>query len=192
MRKKDRGRNTCNKGNGRRRILPRVPARPLSDVDTAAAPAYGPDAVMRDRINNCNLLSPIGLQELVSECSVESNVQYQTLLLTQAMRAMLGGREPHEQQVRAVRRLVYGFGDTILVARTGFGKSVVLHAYSVLTGNITLQMLCVGRALVTRQPTAQWQQHEASRRLKKRERSSLGQQTTAALMRGVYGVFGGC
>ncbi|KAH8691771.1 hypothetical protein GQ44DRAFT_636079 [Phaeosphaeriaceae sp. PMI808] len=58
---------------------------------------------------------------------------------------MLGGREPHEQQVRAVRRLVYGFGDTILVARTGFGKSVVLHAYSVLTGNITLQIIPLSR-----------------------------------------------
>jgi superfamily II DNA helicase RecQ len=32
-------------------------------------------------------------------------------------------------------------GDTMLVAKTGFGKSIVFHAYSVLTGRITLQLI---------------------------------------------------
>jgi superfamily II DNA helicase RecQ len=32
-------------------------------------------------------------------------------------------------------------GDTILVAKTGFGKSIVFHAYSVLTGRITIQLI---------------------------------------------------
>jgi superfamily II DNA helicase RecQ len=36
---------------------------------------------------------------------------------------------------------VYGLGDTILVAKTGFGKSIVFHAYSVLTGHITIQLI---------------------------------------------------
>jgi superfamily II DNA helicase RecQ len=32
-------------------------------------------------------------------------------------------------------------GDTILVAKTGFGKSIIFHAYSVLTGRITIQLI---------------------------------------------------
>lgn len=47
---------------------------------------------------------------------------------------------PHPEQVRVVRRLVYGLGDVLLVARTGFGKSLILHAYSVLTSKITIQI----------------------------------------------------
>src|SRR4029077_21285040 len=62
-------------------------------------------------------------------------------LLSSAMRRLLNGKEPQRQQVRALRRLVYGMGNTMLVAKTGFGKSIVFHAYSVLTGRITLQLI---------------------------------------------------
>ncbi|KAF1972713.1 hypothetical protein BU23DRAFT_467352, partial [Bimuria novae-zelandiae CBS 107.79] len=70
------------------------------------------------------------------------NVAHQVDLIRAALRRFLpSGCEPHAQQVEVVRRLVYGLGDTILVAKTGFGKSITLHAYSVLTGNITLQII---------------------------------------------------
>jgi len=48
---------------------------------------------------------------------------------------------PHIEQVRAVRRLVYSKGDTLFIARTGFGKSLILHSYTLLTGKITLQIV---------------------------------------------------
>ena len=36
---------------------------------------------------------------------------------------------------------MYGMGDTILVAKTDFDKSIIFHAYSVLTGQITIQLI---------------------------------------------------
>ena len=69
------------------------------------------------------------------------NVKHQTEMLTCAMCRLLGGKNPHSQQVRALRRLVYRIGDTILIAKTGFGKSIVFHAFSVLTGQITIQLI---------------------------------------------------
>lgn len=54
-----------------------------------------------------------------------------------------GGRPqtPHFEQIRALRRLIFGFGDTLLIARTGFGKSLIFHAFSILTGKITIQLV---------------------------------------------------
>ncbi|KAF1936420.1 hypothetical protein EJ02DRAFT_359193, partial [Clathrospora elynae] len=48
---------------------------------------------------------------------------------------------PRPQQVRALRRLIYGKRDVLLIACTGFGKSVIFHAYSILTRKITLQLV---------------------------------------------------
>ena len=69
------------------------------------------------------------------------NMEHQYMMLFHTMRRLLGGRDPHKQQVRTLRRLVYQLGDTILVAKTGFGKSIVFHAFSVLTGRITIQLI---------------------------------------------------
>ena len=43
--------------------------------------------------------------------------------------------------MRTLRRLIFGKGDTFLVAYTGFGKSLIFHAFSLLTGKITLQII---------------------------------------------------
>ena len=40
---------------------------------------------------------------------------------------------------------MYQLGDTILVAKTGFGKSIVFHAFSILTGQITIQLIPLSR-----------------------------------------------
>lgn len=63
--------------------------------------------------------------------------------LKQILQVMSPGSDhsPHMEQVRAVRRLVYGKGDTLLIARTGFGKSIILHSFSLLTRKITLQIV---------------------------------------------------
>ena len=46
--------------------------------------------------------------------------------------------EPHDEQVRTLRRLIFGKGDTLLITRTGFSKSLIFYAYSVLIGKITI------------------------------------------------------
>jgi len=51
------------------------------------------------------------------------------------------GWSPRTEQVRALRRLIFGESDVLLIARTGFGKSLIFHAYTVLTGKITLQII---------------------------------------------------
>ena len=55
--------------------------------------------------------------------------------------ARILGRPPRCEQVRTLRRLVFGRGDTLLIARTGWGKSIIFHASSVLTRMITLQII---------------------------------------------------
>jgi superfamily II DNA helicase RecQ len=50
-------------------------------------------------------------------------------------------RVPHPEQVRALRLLIFGQCDVLLIARTGFRKSVIFHAYSLLTRKITLQLI---------------------------------------------------
>jgi superfamily II DNA helicase RecQ len=92
-----------------------------------------------ERIEQVDNLTIPQLRALIRCC--EQSVEDQHHLLSRAMCRLLNGKEPHRQQVRALRRLVYGMGDTILVAKTGFGKSIVFHAYSVLTGRITIQLI---------------------------------------------------
>ena len=96
---------------------------------------------LRNRVHECDTLPLPQLRTLVEECQVEESVDYQEPLLKCILRKLLDGRNPRTEQVRAVRRLVFGFGDTILIAKTGFGKSVVFHAYSILTNNITIQII---------------------------------------------------
>ncbi|KAI1096669.1 P-loop containing nucleoside triphosphate hydrolase protein [Rostrohypoxylon terebratum] len=59
-------------------------------------------------------------------------------------RATPNGRprlQPREGQVQAIRRLVFRHGDTILIAWSGYGKTIVLQAASViLQGKIIVQI----------------------------------------------------
>lgn len=50
-------------------------------------------------------------------------------------------RTPRMEQTRTLRQLIFGQSDVLLVARTGFGKSLIFHAYSILTSKITLQLI---------------------------------------------------
>ena len=58
-----------------------------------------------------------------------------------ALTRLLEGRTPKPGQIWAVRRVIYSLGDTILIAGTGYGKSIVLHALSSLTEFITIQII---------------------------------------------------
>src|SRR5277367_429137 len=80
---------------------------------------------------------------IVKEAAQEENVLVQTAVLNACLWRMLhcmdpesGPREPRLEQVRVLRRLIFGKGDTLLVARIGFGKSIIFHSFSVLTGKI--------------------------------------------------------
>ena len=55
--------------------------------------------------------------------------------------ARILGKTPRYEQVRTLRRLIFNKGDTLLIARTGWGKSIIFHAFSVLTRLITLQII---------------------------------------------------
>src|SRR5438045_8973151 len=85
------------------------------------------------------------LLQLVQDGFHPKNVELQYTLLFHAMCQLLRGKEPHKQQVRVLCQLVYQLGDTILVAKTGFGKSIVFHAFSILTGQITIQLIPLSR-----------------------------------------------
>lgn len=74
-------------------------------------------------------------QRVIRLASLDDGIVRQKDILVACMRRLLCGKEPKEQQVRSLRRLVFGLGDTLLLAKTGFGKSIIFHAYSILTGH---------------------------------------------------------
>ncbi|EDN08358.1 predicted protein [Histoplasma mississippiense (nom. inval.)] len=49
--------------------------------------------------------------------------------------------QPRIEQVRILRRMIYGYSDTLFIARTGYGKSLILQSYTILTGKITIQLV---------------------------------------------------
>ena len=84
---------------------------------------------------------------VIKEARLEENVPEQPAVIETCLTRILrhlnpeSAHMPHPEQVRTLRRLIFGKGDTILIARTGFGKSIIFHAFSVLTGKITLQII---------------------------------------------------
>jgi superfamily II DNA or RNA helicase len=88
------------------------------------------------------------VKRLVKEVDNETycNYQYDVIrmllcrLLNDPQKPDKNDLQPHPEQVRAVRRLVFRHGDTLLIARTGFGKSIVMHAVPLLTDKISIQL----------------------------------------------------
>ena len=64
-------------------------------------------------------------------------------IIRQCLRKILKGKEPKQQQVDAVERLVFFQSDTIVIAATGFGKSIIYQAAPLLTGKSTIQIVPV-------------------------------------------------
>jgi hypothetical protein len=54
-------------------------------------------------------------------------------------------KDPRKIQLLVIRRLVFGSDDTILIAKTGFGKSLTFQAFTVLTGCWTIQLIPLNR-----------------------------------------------
>lgn len=87
------------------------------------------------------------MPSLIARFATETGVAQQYRVVELCLQRILhimkpgSGLRPHPEQVRVVRRLIYGKGDTLFIARTGFGKSLVLQSYSILTGQSTLQIV---------------------------------------------------
>jgi len=87
------------------------------------------------------------LPSVIDEARLEENVAVQPTVIEACLQRILhhttpgSPLTPRPEQVRALRRLIFGKGDTLLVARTGFGKSIIFHAFSILTSKITLQII---------------------------------------------------
>ena len=86
------------------------------------------------------------LPEVIDDARHPQNVAVQEQVISVCLERVLShaggpGLVPHVEQVRTLRRLIFSQGDVLLIARTGFGKSLIFHAYSILTRNITLQLV---------------------------------------------------
>lgn len=88
------------------------------------------------------------LRVVVDKARQCSNRAYQEEVVRACLQRLLNpdnqrtpSRTPRAEQVRTLRRLIYLRSDVLLIARTGFGKSLIFHAYSILTGLITLQVV---------------------------------------------------
>lgn len=68
-------------------------------------------------------------------------VEHQVDVLEVALACLFKVGPPHPAQLRVVRRIVYGIGDTLLIARTGFGKSLTFQAFCALTSKVALQLI---------------------------------------------------
>src|SRR5216117_474930 len=68
-----------------------------------------------------------------------------TLILNSGTRNGGSSRVPRHGQLEAIWRLVYQRGDTILIAKTGYGKTIVLQAVSVITCKVTIQIVPLSR-----------------------------------------------
>ena len=63
-----------------------------------------------------------------------------TLILNSGNRNGAAARRPRDGQLDAIWRIVYRQGDTILIAKTDYGKTIALQAVSVITGQVTVQI----------------------------------------------------
>jgi hypothetical protein len=80
------------------------------------------------------------LPSIITEAALEENVPIQNTVIEKSLERILfimnpqSPKKPRPEQTRTL----LGKGDTLLIARTGFGKSLIFHAYSILTGKITI------------------------------------------------------
>ena len=87
-------------------------------------------------------LDQIPLEELQAQvrCAQPASRETQLQLLRVAFRRFFS-YEARDTQVEALHSLVFQSDDTILIAQTGYGKSSVFHAFTLLTGKVTVMIL---------------------------------------------------
>jgi superfamily II DNA or RNA helicase len=92
------------------------------------------------QLQHLNNMSVAHLKVMVRLAAQETFSQHQSAVLAASLHRLFAV-EPREVQLRVVRRLVYSVGDTLLIARTGFGKSLTFQAYCALTDKIAIQLV---------------------------------------------------
>jgi hypothetical protein len=103
-----------------------------------------PDAALGDellRVPNMRLDELPGVVNLAR--APEHVVMQESVIRSCLQRILRDGRadcswEPRHEQVVALRRLIFCRGDVLLIAKTGFGKSLIFQAFSILTTFATL------------------------------------------------------
>jgi superfamily II DNA helicase RecQ len=87
-------------------------------------------------------LGQIPLEELQAQvrCAQHASRETQLRLLRLAFHRFFS-YEARDAQVEALHSLVFQSDDTILIAQTGYGKSSVFHAFTLLTGKVTIMIL---------------------------------------------------
>ena len=103
---------------------------------------------LEERLEAIESLCWSEVKRLVKEVDNEAYCGYQYDIIRVALCRLLNDPDkpdkndlqPRPEQVRAVRRLVFRHGDTLLIARTGFGKSIVMHAVPLLADKICIQL----------------------------------------------------
>jgi superfamily II DNA helicase RecQ len=82
---------------------------------------------------------------LENERRMDQVLDMQENLVTLVLQRLLSEQNPsyvpQREQINVVQRLVFSGADTILIAATGFGKSLVFQAVSLMNGLITLQIV---------------------------------------------------
>lgn len=64
------------------------------------------------------------------------------ILLNKDLQAGQPRRTAWDGQVQSIRRIAYNLGDTVLLARTGYGKSIVFQAVSAMIPHtVTIQVV---------------------------------------------------
>ena len=144
-RRKSDGRKKWSKA---RRSIPAHPSHPLPEAEQDQAVAVESTVVpVQHRLQEIPGMALKDLPGIIDEARSVENVLLQEDVVRECLRRILAltspgsDRSPRIEQVRTLRRLIFGKGDVLLVARTGFGKSLIFHAFSVLTGLITLQII---------------------------------------------------
>jgi len=103
---------------------------------------------LQDRVTS--LVDSVDFSELSSVVDLaraEENIYMQPEVVSACLRRVLQSMNlgtattPRPEQVRCLRRLIFNKDDTLLVTCTGFGKSLIFHAFSVLTRKITIQII---------------------------------------------------
>ena len=121
-------------------------------VEVSQISLSGPDGALpitletiHQRIGRALEMSLSELRELVRDGARPENESLQEGIISKGLTWILQRKDtsatPRREQIRCLRRLIYFRADTLLVARTGFGKSLIFQAFSLLTGLITIQLI---------------------------------------------------
>ncbi len=92
------------------------------------------------QLQRLDTMSVAHLQLMVRIAARVEYAEHQSAVLGAALHRLFNV-EPRDVQLRVVRRLIYGIGDTILIARTGFGKSLTFQGLCCLTDKIAIQLV---------------------------------------------------